>query len=60
VSVALQGFFIPPFAQVILNPQALSVPLSRLADRLDHGLERYLPRPLKRFSFNLVVIGRFP
>jgi SAM-dependent methyltransferase len=60
VDVSLQGFFIPPFAQVILNPQAISVPLSRLANHLDHTLNTYLPRPLRRLSFNLVVIGRFP
>jgi SAM-dependent methyltransferase len=60
VDVSLQGFFIPPFAQIILNPQAIAVPLSRLANRLDNTLNTYLPRPLRRLSFNLVVIGRFP
>jgi SAM-dependent methyltransferase len=59
VDVSLQGFFVPPFAQVILNPQALSVPLSRLANRLDNTLNTYLPRPLRRLSFNLVLIARF-
>ena len=60
VTVTRQGFFVPPFAQVIINPQALSVPLSRLSVRLDKGLDAWLPNPLKRLSFNLVAIGRFP
>lgn len=59
LQIEFQGFFIPPFAQVILNPQAISVPLSRLAHWSDTQLHRYLPRFLKKLSFNIVAIGRF-
>lgn len=57
--VAFQGFTTPPFAQVILNPQALFVPLSRLAIRLDGWLHHRLRRPLQKLSFNIVLTGTF-
>lgn len=52
------GFFSTPFAQVILRPQWIFTPLSRLAVRLDRWLERHLPPALKRMAFNVVVRGR--
>ena len=52
------GFFSTPFAQVILRPQWIFTPLSRLAVHLDRWLERHLPPALKRMAFNIVVRGR--
>jgi hypothetical protein len=52
------GFFSTPIAQVILRPQWVFTPLSRLAVRLDRWLERHLPLALRRMAFNVVVRGR--
>lgn len=57
--VDFQGFLSPPFAQVVLFPQVLFTPLSRAASRIDPLLASSLPGPLKRLSFNIIVIGRF-
>jgi SAM-dependent methyltransferase len=57
--IDFQGFLSTPFAQVVLFPQALSTPLSRAASRIDPWLANSLPGPLKRLSFNIVMIGRF-
>ncbi len=57
--VEFQGFLSPPFAQVVLFPQALFAPLSRAASRTDLWLASALPNPLKRLSFNIIVRGRF-
>jgi len=59
LSVEFQGFLTPPFAQVVMYPQVLIVPLSRVAVRIDSWLNAHLPGFLKRFSFNIVVVGRF-
>ena len=57
--IDFQGFLSTPFAQVVLFPQVLSTPLSRAASRIDLWLASSLPGPLKRLSFNIVMIGRF-
>jgi SAM-dependent methyltransferase len=59
LSVAYQGFLTPPFAQVIVRPQALSLPLARLAILADSWLEAHLPPSLRKLSFDIAVIGRF-
>jgi len=59
LSVAFQGFFTPPFAQVVMHPQCLIVPLGRAAVQVDYWLNKHLPGSLKKLSFNIVVIGRF-
>jgi ubiquinone/menaquinone biosynthesis C-methylase UbiE len=59
VSVAFQGFLTPPFAQVVIQPQVLSVPVSRFAVLADLWLDTHLPTPLKKLSFNIVMVGRF-
>ena len=59
ISVEFQGFLSTPFAQVVIHPQFLSVPLSRAAISADRWLDAYLPGPLKKLSFNIVVVGRF-
>jgi len=60
LSVRFQGFLSPPFAQVVMHPQALTVRLSKLAVSIDRWLNAHLPAPLQKLSFNIVVIGRFP
>ena len=60
LSIEYQGYLTPPFAQVVLSPQSLSAPLSRLADKADNWLHGRLPSPLKQLSFNLVVRAQFP
>jgi SAM-dependent methyltransferase len=57
--IDFEGFLSTPFAQVVLFPQVLSTPLSRAASRIDPWLAESLPGPLKRLSFNIVIIGRF-
>jgi ubiquinone/menaquinone biosynthesis C-methylase UbiE len=59
LSVEFQGFLSPPFAQAILHPQVLTVPLSRVATRVDSWLNTYLPGVLRKLGFNIVVVGRF-
>jgi len=59
LEIGYQGFLTPPLAQVILNPQAIFVPLSRLAVQIDHWLARHLRGPLQKLSFNIVLIGTF-
>lgn len=60
LAVDYQGFFSTPFAEVVMVPQALFIPLSRRASSLDRWLQGNLPPALKKFSFNIVVTGRFP
>jgi SAM-dependent methyltransferase len=59
IEIDFQGFLTPPFAQVIIPPQFLTVPLVRLAIGIDRWLHAHLPTGLRRLSFNVVVIGRF-
>ncbi|MEM9336029.1 MAG: methyltransferase domain-containing protein [Pseudomonadota bacterium] len=55
-----QGVFSTPFAEVVLKPQALFVPVAKLACLLDNLLER-LPTPvLKYLTWNIVAVGRKP
>lgn len=54
-----QGFFTPPFAQVVMNPQRIFGPISRLAIKTDFWLNAHLPFFFKKLSFNIVVWGRF-
>ena len=60
VEIKYQGYFSPPFAQVILPPQFIIVPLSHLAVWLDKVLDKCLPNLLKILSWNIVVRCRFP
>lgn len=59
ISAEFQGFLSTPFAQVVMHPQFLSVPLCRAAISIDRWLDARLPAPLKKLSFNIIVIGRF-
>jgi SAM-dependent methyltransferase len=58
-SVQYVGFFSTPFAEVILRPAWLFLPLSRLATSVDRWLGRHLPSWLGWLSFKVVVRGRF-
>lgn len=60
VEIVYQGFFTPPFAQIILHPQIISVPLSKLAVLLDKTLDKILPNSLKFLSWNIAIRARFP
>lgn len=60
ITLTYEGFFSTPFAQVILPPQALMAPLSRLAISIDNWFHAYAPVTLKKMSFNLLLTGRFP
>ena len=60
IGIYHQGFFSPPFAQVILRPQWLSVALSRLAIALDKLCDKFCPKMLKKLSWNIVIRFRFP
>lgn len=57
--IRYQGYFVPIFAQIILKPQIIAVPLSIFAVNLDAVIERYLPNFLKKLSWNLIVYGEF-
>ncbi len=53
------GFFSTPFAELVLHPQQLFLPLSRLAIRLDNCCHGCLPKFLKRMSFKMAIYGQF-
>lgn len=55
-----QGYFSPPFAQIILQPQLIFSQLSRIAVSLDGVLDRILPTPMKIISWNIIIHARFP
>ncbi len=60
LQVRYYGYASTPFAQVILPPQFLTAPLSRLSVQADRFLTRHLPRSWRKFSFDVAVTGRFP
>lgn len=60
VTIRYHGFLSTPFAEVVIPPQAIMVPLSRLAIAIDRWIEKYAPRALQQLSFNIIAIGRFP
>ncbi len=57
--ITYQGFFSPPFAQVIIKPQFVAVPLSRLAVWTDKILDKHAARFLKKISWNINIIAQF-
>ncbi len=59
IELEFQGFFTPPFAQVIVNPQVISVALSKLAILIDKILDACLPGAFKFLSWNIVVRAKF-
>ncbi|MDD5439639.1 MAG: class I SAM-dependent methyltransferase [Candidatus Omnitrophica bacterium] len=59
LTVEYYGFLSPPFAQVIVNPQTIFAPLSRIAARADAWCAGHLPLFINRYTFNMIVRGRF-
>lgn len=59
LQTAYHGYVSTPFAQVVLQPQGLTVPLSRFAVRMDTWLAAHLPSRLRNLSFDMTVVGRF-
>lgn len=58
--VAGFGLFSTPFAQVVLRPLAVTLPLSRCAVRVDRWLARHMPGLSGLLSFNVVLVARRP
>jgi SAM-dependent methyltransferase len=59
ITTTYHGFLTPPFAQVVMNPQAVFEPLSRAAVRFDAWCAARLPHFVNRLTFNLIVRGVF-
>ena len=49
--IRYQGYFSPPFAQVMLKPQILFMPLCKIALFLDNIIQKYANNP---FSWNII------
>lgn len=60
VMIAPQGVFSTPFAEVVLKPEILFLPMSRLCSVVDDFLEKYLGGPLAMLSWNVIAAGRRP
>jgi len=58
VEFDFQGFLSTPFAQVVVHPQSLAVPFSRMGILIDRWLDAHLPKRLKKLAFNITAIGR--
>lgn len=58
INIDYHGFFKPPFAQVVMYPQVIFYPLSKMAINLDKWLHKHSPLFLRKLSFNLVVIAK--
>ena len=58
VRVRPQGLFSTPFAEVVLNPQWLTSPLSAAACAADTVLESALGRALQPLTWNLIAAGQ--
>ena len=59
IELEYQGFFTPPFAQVVINPQLISMPLSKAAIFIDKELDKFFPGFLKFLSWNIVIRAKF-
>jgi SAM-dependent methyltransferase len=59
LSIRYQGYLSTPFAQIVMQPQVLFLPLARMACRIDPWLATHLPVPLDKLSFNIIALGQF-
>lgn len=59
VSFEYLGYVSVPMAEVVMHPQLVFSPLSRMAARVDSWLASHLPVILRRFSFKIAVRGEF-
>lgn len=60
IAVIGQGLFATPFAEVVMPAQSIAAPIAALAVRLDGTLERVVPAPMLRLSWNLIASGSKP
>jgi ubiquinone/menaquinone biosynthesis C-methylase UbiE len=60
VTVRPQGFFSTPFAEVMLKPSLVFLPLALMGCLLDRFLEKVFGRYLQGLSWNTVVQGKAP
>ena len=60
IEIIPQGFFTPPFAQVVIDPQLVSVPLAKLAVCLDQIIDKYCCKLFSPLSWNYCIRARFP
>lgn len=60
VETVYQGYLSTPFAQMVFPWQGLVAPLSKAAIAMDEVFQRYLPKLVRRLSWNIVVRARFP
>ena len=58
VSSFPQGFFSTPFAEVVMNPQEISTPVSKVACYFDELIENKLNNFVKNLTWNVIVIGQ--
>lgn len=54
-TIRYQGYFSPPLAQVIINPQVVFRPLSKALTKIDSFIQKFLNN---RLSWNLVVVAK--
>lgn len=59
LKISYQGYLSTPFAQVIIPPQFITLPLSRLSIRIDKWLQNHLKWGLEKLSFNIIITGKF-
>jgi len=60
ITATFHGLLSPLFAQVILNPQAVTVPLSQLSINMDAWSQNHLSKAILKMGFNIIVVGQFP
>jgi ubiquinone/menaquinone biosynthesis C-methylase UbiE len=60
ISINPEGYFSPPLAQVIINPQLLTAPISLLLVTIDKYLDKQNSGFLRNLSWNLIARARFP
>jgi len=59
LKISYQGYLSTPFAQVVIPPQFITLPLSRLSIRIDEWLQNHLKWGLEKLSFNIIITGKF-
>ncbi len=60
ISVRPQGFFSTPFAEVMLKPSFIFLPLSHISAWIDRFIEKLFGRILRGLSWNIIVKGKRP
>jgi ubiquinone/menaquinone biosynthesis C-methylase UbiE len=60
IELEYQGFFSKPFGQVILPFEPLARIISTVSVAVDRVLDRHLPGPFRRFSWDVIVRAQIP